>query len=153
MKRFLFTAAMFIVFCGTFTLTASAQNPTPNLTAGTLTRVTLLRIHPGKADEFWADMRKNLKPIYEAYKSAGIIESYAVSTKTTRDSEEDWDVALSLTYKNWGALDDLGAKMDPITLKAYGSAANRSAAGKKRTEHATQVASFLLRQQTLNDWK
>lgn len=153
MKRILFTAALLLVCCGTFHFKASAQNSTPNTTPGAVTRVVLLHINQGKADAFWADMRKNLKPIYEAYKAAGIIERYSVGTKSTRDSADDWDVVLTLTYKNWAAFDDLGAKTDPITLKQYGSAGARTAAGNQRSENATQVASFLVREQTVNDWK
>jgi hypothetical protein len=134
-------------------LAASAQNPTPNTTPGGVTRVILLHINSGKGDAFWADMRKNLKPTYEAYKAAGIIDSYTVGTKSTRDSAQDWDVVITLNYKNWAAFDELGSRTDPITLKIYGSAAARSAAGNQRGENATQVASFLVRQQTVNDWK
>lgn len=153
MKRFLFTTALLVICCGTFTLAASAQNPTPNTTPGAVTRVVLIRIHPGRGDEFWADFRKNGKPVYEAYKAAGIIERYSVATKSTSDGADDWSVVLTLTYKNWAAFDDLGSKTDPITLKIYGSAAARAEAGKKRTEYATTVQSFLVREQTVNDWK
>lgn len=153
MKRYLFMAALLLISCGTFTVAASAQNATPNTTPGGVTRVILLHINNGRSDEFWADMRKNLKPVYEAYKTAGIIERYSVATKTTSDGADDWGVVITLTYKNWAAFDDLGSRTDPITLKIYGSAAARTEAGKKRTEYATQVQSFLVREQTVNDWK
>lgn len=153
MKRFLIAVLWSLLICCGLSISASAQNPTPNTTPGALTRVILLHINQGRGEEFWADVRKNLKPIYEAEKAAGIIVDYGFSTKSTKDSENDWDVALTLTYKNWGALDDLNSKTDPITLKQYGSAAARYAAGLKRGEYATQVGSFLIRQQMVNDWK
>jgi hypothetical protein len=153
MKRFLIAVLWSLLFCCGLHLTASAQNPTPNTTPGAVTRVILLHINQGKGDAFWEDVRKNLKPTYEAFKTGGVIADYGFATKSTRDSADDWDVAITLTYKNWAAFDDLNSKTDPITLKIYGSAAARSAAGLKRGENATQVASFLIRQQTVNDWK
>jgi hypothetical protein len=153
MKRFLSTAVWLLVCCGGLYVTGSAQNPTPNTTAGAVTRVVCIRIHQGRGEEFWADIRKNLKPIYEAEKAAGLLLDYGFATKSTKDNENDWDVALTLTYKNYAALDDFGAKADPITLKHYGSAAARYAANQKRGENASTVANFLIRQQTVNDWK
>ncbi|CAN5225165.1 hypothetical protein BH20ACI2_BH20ACI2_07900 [soil metagenome] len=152
-KRFLISAVMLVISYCCLPTAAAAQNSTPNTTPGAVTRVILIDIRTGKGDEFWADMRKNLKPIYEAYKTAGIIEGYSVATKSTTDGQEDWDVALTITYKNWAAFDDLGSKTDPITLKHYGSAAARTAAANKRTESGTTVQSFLVRQQMLNEWK
>ena len=132
---------------------ASAQVGSPNTTPGPVVRVVFIRINPGHGDAFWQDMRQHLKPIYEEYKSRGIITDYGVSTKSTIDSPNDWNVALTLTYPNWAAFDSVGARTDPVTLKHYGSAAQRTAAGDARILHSTTVESFLVRGQMVNDWK
>ena len=135
------------------TTPASAQQGSPNTTPTGVTRVVLIRIKPGHAAPFWADMRQHLKPVYEEEKRRGIITNYGVSSKITTDGENDWNVALTITYKDYATLDSLGSRTDPITLAHYGSADQRTAAGNARGEHGTLVQSFLLRNMTLNDWK
>jgi hypothetical protein len=125
----------------------------PNTTPTTVTRVILLHIKPGHGDQFWADLRQHGKPIYDEEKRQGILTNYAVSTKSTVENPEDWNVVLTLTYPNWAALDTFTDRTDPITLAHYGTAANRTAAGLARVEHSTVVGSILVRNQTVLPWK
>lgn len=125
----------------------------PNTTPTTVTRVVLIRIKPGRSDQFWQDLRQHLKPVYDEEKRQGILVDYSVATKATTDNADDWNVVLTLTYRNWAALDSLTPRTDPITLAHYGSAANRSAAGNARIENESVVASFLVRNQNVNPWK
>jgi len=69
----------------------------------------------------------------------------------TADEPGDWDVAVAFQYKNLAALDGLGERTDPITLKTYGSADARRQANLKRIEYGRIVASFLMRQVTVKD--
>ncbi len=142
-------AALAVVLGST---TVLAQQ-SPNTTATTVTRVVLIRIKPGHTDQFWQDVRQHLKPVYDEERRQGILTDYSVATKTTTENPDDWNVALTLTYRNWAALDSLGPRTDPITLAHYGNAANRTAAGNARIEHGTIVASFLVRDQNVNPWK
>lgn len=116
-----------------------------NFTEGAISRVILVDITRGHFTEYWADIRQNLKPIYEEYKKQGVISDYSFFTKATAEAAGDWDVGVVLTYKNYAALDGLAARTDPITLKFYGSRDARAAAARKRTEHSTLVSSFLTR--------
>lgn len=116
-----------------------------DFTPGPISRIILYDIKPGHNADFWADVRQNLKPIYEEYKKQGVITDYGYFTKSTLDKADDWNVGLSLSYKNWGALDGLAAKTDPITLKFYGSREARTAAQMKRAEASTVVSNFLIR--------
>src|SRR5438270_1480321 len=125
----------------------------PNTTPGTVTRIVLVRVKPGRADQFWADFRQHLKPIYDEEKRQAILTNWSVATKSTLDNPDDWGVAIVLTYPNWAALDNLTTRTDPITLAHYGSAANRTAAGNARIENGVIVSSFLVRDQTVNPWK
>jgi hypothetical protein len=143
-------AALALMLCAAPGL---AQPGSPNTTPTTVTRVVLIHIKPGHADPFWADLRQNGKPVFDEEKRQGILTNYTVATKSTTDSPDDWNVALTFTYPNWASFDNLTTRVDPITLAHYGSAAARTAAGLARVEHSTTVASFLLRGQTLNPWK
>lgn len=125
----------------------------PNTNPTTVTRVVLIRIKPGRSDQFWQDLRQHLKPIYDEEKRQGILVDYSVATKATTENADDWNVVLTLTYRNWAALDSLAPRTDPITLAHYGSAANRSAAANARIENESVVASFLVRNQNVNPWK
>jgi len=117
-----------------------------NFTEGTISRIILIHIKPGKNTEFWSDIRQNLKPIYEEYKKQGVINDYAFFTKATSEKPDDWNVGINLVYKNYAALDGLAARIDPITLKFYGSREARADVQRRRTENATTVSSFLIRQ-------
>lgn len=130
-----------------------AQVGSPNTTPGPVTRVILIDIKPGRADAFWADMRRNLFPISEQQKRQKLLVDYTVATKVTADSPDDWNVVMTLTYPNWAALDTFSSRADPITLAHYGSAANRTAAALARVENSTTVSSFLVRNQTVNPWR
>jgi hypothetical protein len=132
---------------------AVAQQGSPNTTPGTVTRVILVRIKPGHSDQFWADVRQHQLPVVTEQKRQGILTDFNVSTKSTTENQDDWNVAFTLTYPNWAALDNLASRTDPITLAHYGSAANRTTAAMSRLEHSTTVASFLVRDQTVNPWK
>jgi hypothetical protein len=149
-KVFSLSMVMGIVLCAPL---LGAQAGSPNTTPGTVTRVTLLRINPGHGDMFWQDVRQHSLPIWEEQKKRGLITNYSVSTKTTTENATDWNVALVVSYKNWGTLDGFGARMDTLTRAHYGSAEARTAAGMARIPHANVVSSFLIRDQTVNPWR
>ena len=111
----------------------------------------LIKIKPGKGTDFWTDMRKNLKPIYDELKKEKIIMDYAVYLKSTIEDEGDWNVAVAFQYANFAALDNLTARTDPITLRVFGSKEALQAAAVKRPENGILVASFLMRHVTLKD--
>jgi hypothetical protein len=142
-------AALTLMLCAA----AAAAQQSPNTTPGTVTRVILIHIKPGHADPFWADIRQHGKPVWDEEKRQGLITNYSVSTKSTTETPDDWNVAVTVTYPNWASLDTFTSRADVITLAHYGSAANRTAAASARTEHSTTVASFLVRDQTVNPWK
>ena len=142
-------AALALMLCAAPALAQQSPNTTPT----TVTRVILIHIKPGHADPFWADFRQHGKPVWDEEKRQGILVNYTVGTKSTLDNPDDWNVVLTQTYPNWAALDNLTSRVDPITLAHYGTAANRTAAATARTEHSTTVASFLVRDQTVNPWK
>jgi hypothetical protein len=118
--------------------------------AGTpaLMRVSLYRYADGQNAAANADMRQHLIPIWEAYKAAGIIVNYSTMTNATQNSKDDWQFGIVFTYKNYAALDSLGARQAAITLKHYGTAAARTAANEARGKLRTLVSSNLINAMT-----
>jgi hypothetical protein len=126
--------------------TATAQD---QYTEGTVERVTLVHILPGHFDTFMADVKNNIKPIWDAEKSAGIIEGYNIFFNQTKASIDDWDIGFSLTYKNMAALDGLGMKVLELRMKQYGDKSKEQQVIDKRVENARAVASYLIRNVTM----
>lgn len=133
---------VFLVLCVFTSLPLPAQE---NFTEGPVTRVTLVRIKAGHVTEFWADVRKNLKPIFEEYKKQGIITGYRIFTKASIEDPSDWNVGQSLSYASYAALDGLAARTDAVTMKFYGTRDARTEAGRNRTQHSDLISTFLIR--------
>jgi hypothetical protein len=135
-----------LLACGLVSaLPAMAQQPAAPVrtTTTAVTRTVLFRILPGQGAAYSQDVVDHLMPVYEAEKQAGIITGYSFFSKATTESPDDWNVGLALTYANYAALDNLNARTDPITLKHYGTAEKRTAAGNARGQIRTVVRSLL----------
>jgi hypothetical protein len=126
--------------------TATAQD---QYTEGTIERVILVRILPGHVNAAMEDMKKNLQPIYEAEKSSGLIEGYQIFLNQTKANPDDWDMGISLTYKNMAALDGLGMKVLDLRMKQYGDKSKEQKTINQRVENMQTVASYLIRNVTL----
>ena len=118
-------------------------------TEGSVSRVTLVHILPGHFNAFMDDIKTNVKPIWEAEKSAGIIEDYGIFLNQTKASIDDWDIGFILTYKNMAALDGLGMKVLELRMKQYGDKSKEQQVIDKRVENARAVSSNLIRDITL----
>ena len=59
-------------------------------------------------------------------------------------SRDDWQMGITITYKDYAALDGLGAKTGPITLKHYGSEIARTLAGDARAKLRVLMSSNLI---------
>ena len=128
------------------TITARAQIPYKQ---GTVTRVVLLSIIPGHSDALYADLKKNVVPLWEAEKSAGLIVDYSLFLNQTASGPNDWDLGYTITYKNMAALDGLPDKVYELRMKQYGSKEDEQKVIEKRVETAKVVSSSLLRDITL----
>jgi len=126
--------------------TAIAQD---QYTEGTVDRVTLVHILPGHFNAFMDDLKTNIKPIWEAEKSAGIIENYNIFLNQTKANIDDWDIGFVLTYKNMAALDGLGMKVLELRMKQYGDKNKEQQVITKRVENAVSIASYLIRNMSL----
>lgn len=128
----------------------SAQPATPTIADSgikattAIMRVSLYRYADGMQQAVLDDMRTHLIPIWEAQRAAGVLVNYSTMTNATASSKDDWQLGIVLTYKNWGAIDSLGARNPPITLKHYGSAAARTAANDARAKMRILVSTNLI---------
>jgi hypothetical protein len=144
-----FLAALGLVAFAATTAPAAAQQ-TPVADSGikrtsSITRVSFYRFPDATAQTAAnRDMLEHLVPVWEAEKSAGILVAYSTMTNVTRTSETDWQLGIALTYRNYAALDSLGARTGPITLKHYGTAEARTAAGERRAKLRIPVSSVLV---------
>jgi hypothetical protein len=144
MRRVLLTTIFAVTLLGTFT--AFAQSP--NFDPGPVWRVTYYHIKSGQADAFWKDFRENTKPIFEEFKKAGLILDYKAFTNPVTDHPGDWNVAVSVSYPNFAALDQLAAKGATIVNKHFGSREAALASGKKQDDIREVIASHLAREVT-----
>jgi hypothetical protein len=123
---------------------AFAQNP--NFDPGPVWRVTYYHIKSGQGDAFWKNFRENTKPIFEEFKKAGLLSEYKTFTNPVTDHPGDWNVAISVSYPNYAAMDQLAAKGATISIKHYGSREAMLAAGKKQDDVSEVIASHLARE-------
>ena len=124
-----------------------AQNPHYN--NGPVWRVNYVNVKTGMADQYWDDLSKNFKPLYEEYKKQGWIVDYKFYTNPVTERPDDWNVAIAIEYKNWGSMDEIAEKATSIVEKHYGSHQASVDAAKKRAEYATTIKSSLAREVTL----
>ncbi len=142
MRKALLTTILAAILFAAFP--AFAQNP--NFDPGPVWRVTYYHIKSGQGDAFWKDFRENTKPIFEEFKKAGLISDYKVFTNPVTDHPDDWNVAISISYPNYAALDQLAAKGATIAAKHFGSREAALASGKKLDEVREVIASHLARE-------
>jgi hypothetical protein len=105
-------------------------------------------VKPGRLDEYMTFLAGPYKQLMEAQKKAGVITGWAVFQSDSRD-EDDWNIALTTTYKNMAALDNLRDRVDPIDQQVYGSLEKSSDAMVKRSEMREIVGNRLMRQLTI----
>ena len=137
-------AALCVTFVSLATATAQDQ-----YTEGTVERVILVHILPGHFNAFMTDVKNNITPIWDAEKSAGLIQGYQIFLNETKASMDDWDIGFSLTYKNMAALDGLGMKVLELRMKQYGDKSKEQQVIDKRVENGRAVASYLIRDITM----
>ena len=141
-------ALLTTIFAATLLTAFPAFAQSPNFDPGPVWRVTYYHIKSGQADAFWKDFRENTKPIFEEFKKAGLISDYKTFTNPVTDRPGDWNVAISISYPNYAAMDQLAAKGATIAIKHYGSREAMLAAGKKQDDVSEVIASHLAREVT-----
>ena len=115
-------------------------------TEGPVWRVTLIRVKPNQMDAYLATLRSATKPQFDEEKRQGIIMDYKVFLKETKDSPEDWDIAVAVQYKNHAAMDGLAAKGEAVRDKILGGKQQAQDLADKRIAIREIVSSELLQE-------
>jgi hypothetical protein len=142
MKKVLCYAMALLGLAFAAATTAKAQVPYEQ---GAVERVVLIHILPGHSDSFFADFKKNVVPLWESEKAAGLIVDYQIFLNQTTSGPDDWDIGYSLTYKSMAALDGLPDKVYELRMKQYGDHSAEQKVIEKRVENAHVVSSMLTR--------
>lgn len=116
---------------------------------GPVWRVIYVNVKTGMGDQYWDDLNKNFKPLYDEFKKQGWVVDYKFYTNPVTEHPDDWNVAIAIEYKNWGSIDELSEKATTIVEKHYGSHQASVDAAKKRADFSTTVKSSLAREVTL----
>lgn len=124
---------------------ATAQQVSRPYTEGPVTDVQYIRVKPGHFDEYMTFLAGPYKQLMEGEKKAGVITAWAIYSSDNRD-EDDWNIALTTTYKNMAALDNLRDRVDPIDRQVYGSIEKSSDALVRRSDMREIVGNRLLRE-------
>lgn len=135
-----------VLVCASLAAAAHAQVP---YAEGTVQRIVHVHILPGHSTAFYADIKANVVPLFEAEKSAGLIVSYRFFLNQTASSAEDWDFGYAIVFQNYAALDGLPDKLYDLRMKHYGDQTGEQKILDKRYENAHLVSSFLIRDITL----
>ena len=143
MKRFTVSALGLVLL---FALQAFAQE---HYTEGPVWQVTLIRVKPTQMDAYLTSLRANTKSLYDEMKKENLILDYKVFLNTTKHDPQDWDIAIGVQYKNFGALDGLTAKGETIRDKILGSKQAAQQLGEKRVDMREIVSTMTLREVTL----
>jgi len=113
-----------------------------NYNDGPVVNVAAIRTVDGHFDDYMQWLASTWKKQEEAAKKSGLILSYRVLVVEAR-GPNDPDIYLVTEFKNWAALDGLGAKLDAVSAQVEGSVEKASqsevARGKIRTVLGSQT--------------
>jgi len=125
-------------------LVAPALVAQEHYTEGPVWRVTLVRVKPTQFDAYLTSLQQSTKPLLDEQKKQGVIVDYKIFLKSTKNSPEDWDIALAIEYKNHAAMDGLAAKGEAIRDKILGGKQQGQQLTEKRVEMRETVSSELM---------
>ncbi len=87
---------------------------------GPVVVATYVRTKPGMFDRYMQYLSNSYKTQMEAEKAAGLVTDYGILTSEAR-GPNDHDVILTVTYKNWAALDNLAERAAPVANRVLQS--------------------------------
>jgi hypothetical protein len=115
-----YSALVYTALAGLALTSAAAFAEEHAFTEGPVVNVAAIRTEPGKFDEYMKFLATTWKAEQEAGKKMGDVINYKVITVEPR-SENDPDLYLVVTYKNWATLDGATAKSDAVAKQIEGS--------------------------------
>lgn len=114
-------------------------------TEGPVIRLEAVRTEYGRFDDYMHYLDTTWKQEQEAAKKAGYILSYKVLAVDPH-GENDADVYLMVTYKNWAALDNGAEHADAIAKQVLGSVSASNQGAVDRGKMRRVLGSTLMRE-------
>ena len=105
---------------------ASAADERP-YTFGPVVNVAYIKTKPGHFDDYIKYVGTTYRQLMESEQKAGYVLSWAVY-RAQPHSAQDADVILTVTYKNWAALDGLADRAETAQKKVWSTRAGISKA-------------------------
>jgi len=139
MRKFNWTLAFVLLFA----LQAFAQE---HYTEGPVWSITFIRVEPAKFDNYLTNLQQGAKVAYDEAKRQGVIMDYKVFFKETKNSPQDWDIALAILYKNHAQMDGRAARFEAIRDKVLGGKQAAQQAAEKRNEIREIVGTDLVQE-------
>ena len=115
---------------------------------GPVVNVSAIRTADGHFDDYRHWLATGWKKQEEAAKKAGLIVGYRVYTAEPH-GPNDPDIYLVIEYKNWAALDGIGAKFDALTTQTEGSVQKADDAEVSRAKIRTVLGSQTIQEALL----
>ena len=115
---------------------------------GPVVNVSAIRTVDGHFDDYMHWLATGFKKQEEAAKKAGLIVEYHVYTAEPH-GPNDPDIYLVVEYKNWAALDGIGAKFDALTTQTEGSVQKADDAEVSRAKIRTVLGSQTIQEALL----
>jgi hypothetical protein len=115
---------------------------------GPVVNVSAIRTVDGHFDDYMHWLATGFKKQEEAAKKAGLIVEYHVYTAEPR-GPNDPDIYFVVEYKNWAALDGIGAKFDALTTQTEGSVKKSDDAEVSRAKIRTVLGSETIQEALL----
>ncbi len=139
MKKFAWTLAFAVLFA----LQGFGQE---HYTEGPVWSVTTIRVKPAHMDDYLTALRQNIKPFWDEAKKEGVVMDWKVFLKQTKNSPQDWDIALAVLYKNHAQMDGQAAKFEAIRDKVLGGKKTAQEANEKRGEIREVISTELVQE-------
>lgn len=105
---------------GAATSNTAAAQTTRSYREGPVVAVSYVRTKPAMFNRYMEYLSTAYKTNLEAEKAAGLVTDYAIYTSDAR-TPNDHDVMLTVTYKNWAALDNLRDRAEPVANRVLQS--------------------------------
>jgi hypothetical protein len=125
----------------------AAQEARP-YTEGPVTVVSYVKTKPGMFDAYLKWVATQRKALMDAQVKAGIVVAYHVYTAEPR-TPQDPDVILTVTYKNYAALDGLDDKVDAVSKSIWETRAKANEAEISREAMREVLGSQTIRELVL----
>lgn len=126
---------------------AMAQEARP-YTEGPVTTVSYIKTKPGMFDAYMQWVATQRKQLMDGEMKAGLILGYRVYLAEPR-SPQDADIILTVTYKNFAALDGLADKTDAVGKTIWESRAKSNEAAISREAMREVLGSQTIRELVL----